>query len=99
MTEWQLKHAEMHGQLNATLRSIDKNMDELADKYDYITKCHYACREEVLKKLVELKVLARAEARDEAKQWTLKVVTISAILGFIGGLAIMGISLLLNTLS
>ena len=98
MTEWQLKHAEMHGQLNATLRAIDKNMDELHDKYEHVTKSHYTCREEVLNKLTTLTVLAREEVRAEAKKWAVKVAVISAILGFIGGFVIMGLGLLFREL-
>jgi hypothetical protein len=95
-TGWREKHAETHGELNATLRAIDKNIDELAAHAAENANHYVKCREEVLGKIIELNIIAREAAKAEVKNWGIKMALLAAALGILGGLITFGLTRLIG---
>jgi len=68
MTEnasWIRELAEWQGSVNATMKGLAHNQDEIDRKVDAIWKSHTACREQVLTSLATLEANAKNAGRQQ----------------------------------
>jgi len=64
------------GEMNATVKNLSDNQDELRAHQDAFLSTHYACREEILARLVGLETIAK----QEGKRWGIIAGIISGII-------------------
>ncbi len=88
---WREKLAKWQGGLNATIKDLAKNQDDLEEQINTVRACHYACREEVILKLTELEVAAKQAGKRWGLIYGIIASVVTAIITFIITHAILAI--------